>query len=144
MWSFISDLPVYLFLAALGGGISTFFIVAFINMTIMPFRKIKKIQDAIDNGRVIEAKLKTYKYPFDSSTERYIWGYYTYEYQNRLYSYTGKFVATPPDTLNLYYQKNPAKAKTLHKFGCYMEEGITTIFAVMTVIMFFVSIVVFG
>lgn len=143
MWSFISDLPVYLFLGALGGGILTFFIVAFINMTIMPFRKRKKIQDAIDDGRVIEAKLERYKYPYDSSTERYVWGYYTYEYQNRLYRYKGMFVTIPPDTLTLYYQKNPAKAKTLHDFGCYMEEGITTIFVIMTAIMFVVSIIVF-
>lgn len=141
MVHFIDTLPETLIWSASVGGIVTAIIVCFINIFIMPFRKNREWNDAVNSGRVIVAKRIKYRYPTgdDYLTDNYVWGYYQYEYGNKKKRIMLRFPTVPPETLELYYKKNPAKAKTANSFGG-METGIGRIFLIMTLISFVIKV----
>ena len=130
---------VVMILKSLFGGLIGFaFIAIIINGLIMPFQKKKALEDAIKDERVITAKRYDWKRPRgeENRFENYIWGYYSYEYgNNRTRKFRLSFYGTPPETLTLYYKKNPAKARTEKNFG-NMESGYLLIFIITTFISF--------
>lgn len=136
----MGDLFGTLIWSAIVGGVMTVIIVSFINIFIMPFRKNREWNDAVNSGRVIVAKRIKYRYPAgeDFLTDNYVWGYYQYEYGNKKKKITMRFPSVPPETIELYYKKNPAKATTVTKFG-RMENGGFKIFLIMTLISFVIK-----
>ena len=90
---------------------------------IIPFKQKKMVQKALDKGHYVDAKLvKTYDdwYEKDDGsfhvTNSEI-GIYEYKVNNKTITYRGNCVKTPPDTVRLFYIKNPKKATDANSFG---------------------------
>ena len=88
----------------------------------LPFVRRKKLDEAIEQGHVVQAKLM--KHPerlLASGSEVSYSGsweaHYQYSYQGKEYRYKGVFTSYPPEEITLYFETNPARACTGNAFG---------------------------
>lgn len=140
--NFIATIAAYLFIAMVCSAILTAIICLFLNIFVMPFFKEKARCQAEKDGRVVEAKNVKWESPvsMDKDCKYYAeyWGYYEYTYKGKQYKYKAPFNYFPPDSIILYFKKNPAKAKHELDFG-YIEDEWKPFFGVLTLI-FFIAI----
>lgn len=108
---------------------------------IVPFIRKKKLQDAINKNRVVEATLVDYHDDKFSDTEHHavrIHGFYEYSVGNRKYKYSRWYNNSPKYNIELYYQKNPQKAVEADIFG--RLEGFGSLF-ILYIISLIVSVI---
>ena len=134
----------HLIFGTITGCVTGFMIICFINIFILPFRKELEWNAAVNAGRVITAKLIKCRYPTgdDYLTDNFVYGYYQYEYgNNRKKKILIRCISEAPETIELYYKKNPKRAKTAVKFGS-MENGAGAI--ILCSIVFWILIFMIG
>ena len=113
------------------GAFVLLFIVSFkLDKKVNPFDKLdKKIQNAIQDGHVIQGKLIKYWYRDKTKNnvrERIYHGTYEYEIDGEKYKYYAYFSpeTTPPRTINLYYNHSPKKLFSKEEQHYYGISGL--------------------
>lgn len=87
---------------------------------VVPFRRKKMLQKAVEKNRCITARLVDYHDDLSGNTDHHtirIHGFYTYEVNGRTYSYRRWYNNSPNYEITLYYQHNPRKAFEADHFG---------------------------
>lgn len=141
----MDDLVTRLVVVAFYSGIGTLAICLFCNIFILPFTKVKDMEKAKKDGRVVTARLVSMVHPntngyddFDAGGRLAIQGKYQYVYKGRLYKYSGLFDGVPPREIQLYFRKNPKKARTAQHFA-RVESEWKPLFVVLTAIGYVVT-----
>ena len=128
------------FVAAAISGAATLVICFLLNSIVMPFTRLKGIDKAKAEGRMVTGVLvKTIRpYMLDSSesgvhtsTE----GIFQYEYNGKKYQYRGRYHVSPPTEEKLYFRKDPSKARPDAEYG-KLESEWKAIFAVLAAVAF--------
>lgn len=141
----MDDLVTRLVVVAFYSGIGTLVISLFCNIFILPFTKIKDMEKAKKEGRVVTATLVSMVQPntngyddFDAGGRLAILGKYQYLYNGRRYRYSGLFDGVPPREIQLYFRKDPKKARSAQHFA-RLESEWKLIFLVLTALGFVVT-----
>ena len=89
----------------------------------VPLMRQKYVKKAIENGRVVQAKLVKSWDSWNQSesgaliASNEVLGVYTYEYKGKKYKYRASSTSYLPDELTLYFLKNPRKASLYDEIG---------------------------
>lgn len=142
MEDFFAWLITRVIVAAFFSAIGTVAICLFLKTFVLPFTKKRELEQAKEEGRVVTAKLVSMIHPntngygnFDTGYHLMVTGKYRYEYKGRTYTYSEHFDDIAPNELDLYFKKDPAKARIARKFA-ELESEWKQIFPVLTAIGF--------
>lgn len=108
---------------------------------VVPFRRKKMLQKAVNKNRFVTAQLVDYHDDLSGDTEHHtirIHGFYTYEVNGKKYSYRRWYNNTPKYEITLYYQHNPRKAFEADHFGRLEGFGSALLLYLISVCAIFV------
>lgn len=115
-------------------------------LLVVPFTKRKMLDKVIKQGHIVEARLiRQYdaagKDGFSNSSRQV--GVYQYEYNNKIYKTERSSTLELPDSITLYFIKNPKRAVDQEELGTYESPLLKCYFVsvlIMCVVMIYIGV----
>lgn len=120
MHQITNELLTKIGIAVILGTPGAFLLKRLYDIFIVPFRRPKMLQKAIQKNRYVTAHLVDYHDDRFGDTEHHtvrIHGFYTYQVGGKMYSYRRWYNNSPENEVTLYYQRNPRKAFEADHYG---------------------------